>query len=100
MRKMLIVLSILISLSGCSYFKVHKMDIEMVSRIHTGMTQSEVKDILGEPVLSNVFDPNRLDYVYTYKPGNGKSVEKYITLIFRNGKLTEIKGNLYSQFIR
>ena len=108
MRKILILLSVLISLSGCSYFQVHKMDIEqgniissdMVSRIHTGMTQSEVKDILGEPVLSNVFDPNRLDYVYTYKPGNGKSVEKYITLIFHNGKLTEMKGNLYSQFIR
>jgi outer membrane protein assembly factor BamE len=107
MRKMLMVFSILLSLSGCSYFQVHRMDIEQgnivsadaVSHIHIGMTQADVKSALGEPVLSNVFDPNRLDYVYTYKPGNGKSVEKYLTLIFRNDRLTEIKGNLNPQFI-
>jgi outer membrane protein assembly factor BamE len=102
MRKMLVMLSILASLSGCSYFHVHKMDIEqgnvitvdMVSRVHNGMTQADVKDILGEPVLANVFDPNRLDYVYTYKPGNGQIVEKYITFIFINGRVSDIKGNL------
>jgi outer membrane protein assembly factor BamE len=84
---------------------VHRMDIEqgniitsgMVGRIHQGMTKSEVKDILGEPVLSNVFDPNRLDYVYTYKPGDGKSVEKYVTLIFRGDRLAEMRDNLYPE---
>jgi outer membrane protein assembly factor BamE len=105
MRKMLILFSILFSLSGCSYLHVHRMDIEqgniitsdMVSRIHKGMTKSEVKDILGEPVLSNVFDPNRLDYVYTYKPGAGKSVEKYVTLIFSNDHLMDMRDNVYQQ---
>jgi outer membrane protein assembly factor BamE len=73
---------------------------EMVSRVHNGMTQAEVKQIMGAPIMANVFDPNRLDYVYTYKPGDGESTEKYVTFIFRNGRLVEMKGNLYSQYMR
>jgi outer membrane protein assembly factor BamE len=55
---------------------------------------------MGAPIMANVFDPNRLDYVYTYKPGDGESTEKYVTFIFRNGRLVEMKGNLYSQYMR
>lgn len=108
MRNLLAMLAISASLSSCSYFHVHKMDIEqgniisveMVNRVHTGMTKAEVSDILGEPILANVFDPNRLDYVYTYRPGNGQPTEKYVTFILTNDRVSEIKGNLYSQYIR
>ncbi len=108
MRNLLAMLAISASLTGCSYFHVHKMDIEqgniitpdMVNRVHTGMTKSEVQDILGEPILANVFDPNRLDYVYTYRPGNSQPTEKYITFIFSHDRVSDIKGNLYSPFIR
>jgi outer membrane protein assembly factor BamE len=65
-----------------------------------GMTEAQVKEIMGSPVLINVFDPNREDYVYTFKPGYGDITEKYITFIFSGGILREIKGNMYSQFIR
>lgn len=108
MRKAFIVLAVLFSLTGCSYLHVHKMDIqqgnvitpEMVHSIHTGMTESQVKNIAGYPVLTNVFDGQRVDYVYTYKPGYGEGTEKYLTLTFRNGRLIDIKGNMYSQFMK
>jgi outer membrane protein assembly factor BamE len=108
MRKLLVIMSLWITLSGCSYLHVHRMDIEqgnyitpeMVSKIHPGMTQSQVKEIVGDPILANVFDKNRIDYVYTFKPGNGEMTEKYITLIFRNGHLSTISGNMYSQYIK
>lgn len=108
MRKFLIILSLLLTLSGCSYLHVHRMDIEqgnlltpeMMHKIHPGMTEAEVKEIIGTPVLANVFDKNRIDYVYTFKPGNEDMTEKYVTLIFVKGRLKVITGNMYSQYMR
>ena len=104
MQKLLAICAVLLTLSGC----VTKMDIEqgnvlndeMVRRIHTGMSEGQVKDILGEPVLVNTFNDNRLDYVYTFKPGYGATTEKYLTLIFRNHRLDSIQGNMYSTFMK
>lgn len=93
-------------LTSCAF--THRMDIEqgniltpdMVSKIHTGMTSAQVKDTLGEPILTNVFDNSRLDYVYTMKVGHQKVTEKQITLIMRNDRVSEIKGNMYSTFMK
>ena len=73
---------------------------EMLQKIHPGMTETQVKDIAGDPVLSNVFDSHRVDYVYTTKPGYGEGTEKYITLIFKNGRISQVTGNMYSEFIK
>lgn len=104
MKKIFLMLMSLFVLSAC----VHKMDIEqgnvitpeMVSKLHTGMTEEQVKSVMGTPMLLNTFDDNRIDYVYTYKPAYGKFVEKNITLIFRNHRLQQISGNMYSQYMR
>lgn len=108
MQKILSLLLLLSFLSGCSFFSIHKREIEqgniitpaMLSRVHPGMTQSQVKDIMGNPVLMNTFADNRIDYVYTFKPAQGDMVEKYITLTFSQGKLKDVTGNKYSQFIK
>ena len=104
MKKILSIFITVIVLSGC----VHKMDIEqgnvitpeMVSKLHNGMSEEQVKSIMGTPMLLNTFDDNRIDYVYTLKPAYGKLTEKNITLIFRNHRLQEIGGNMYSQYMR
>jgi outer membrane protein assembly factor BamE len=107
MKKLLVTAALALGLTSCALLPVHKMDIEqgnvltpnMVSQIHTGMSQDQVKEILGTPVLLNTFSDNRVDYVYTYKPGYGKMQEQYITLIFQNGRLKTINGNMYSAYI-
>jgi outer membrane protein assembly factor BamE len=76
------------------------MTQDTVNKIHRGMTAEEVKDIMGNPVLSNVFDGNRMDYVYTFKPGYGEGTEKFVTVIFKHGRVSDIEGNLYSTFMR
>jgi outer membrane protein assembly factor BamE len=108
MKKALCLLTVLLCLSGCSILRVHKMDIEqgnvmtpeMTNQLHPGMSEERVKDIMGPPMLVNTFNDNRIDYVYTFKPGYGQSQQKTITLIFRNHVLKEIQGNRYSQFIQ
>lgn len=88
----------ILMLTGC----IHKMDIEqgnvitpeMVGKLHTGMSEDQVKNIMGTPMLLNTFDDNRIDYVYTYKPAHGEMTEKNLTLVFSNHRLREISGNM------
>lgn len=104
------ILSLLISaalLSSCAFIPVHKMDIEqgnvvnqnMVNKLRIGMTQDQVKEILGTPVLLNTFSDNRVDYVYTLKQGNEPAVEYYITLTFRNGHLKEYNRTVQGAYV-
>jgi outer membrane protein assembly factor BamE len=76
------------------------LEPEKVNKIHTGMTENQVKDILGSPVLLNTFNDNRVDYVYTMKQGHGSMSEKYITLTFRQNRLQTIGGNMYSTYMQ
>lgn len=96
MQKLFSVLIMSLLLSSCSF--IHKMDIEQgnvytedtVKRLHKGMTQAQVKDIMGSPILMNTFNNNRVEYVYTFKPGGGNMREKSLTLIFNHGVLREM----------
>ncbi len=105
MQKRLLAYFILLPLlSGC----VHQMDIEQgkpinaqkVAKLHTGMNRQEVKNLMGEPILTHTLNKNRVDYVYTLKTGNNKMKEDYVTLSFKENRLEHIGGNLYSPFIR
>lgn len=99
MKKFLIYLLLGLLLSSCTL--IHRMDVEqgniitsdMVNRLHRGMTYNQVKELMGTPVLLNTFDDNTVHYVYTFKPGNGRMTEYYLTLTFRKNILVEITCN-------
>ncbi len=99
MKKIIPLTLICCVLSACNF--VHKMDItqgniytpEEVSRLRTGMSTSEVKGILGNPVMVNVLSDNRFDYVYTDQPGHEKMYEKRLTCYFQNNRLVRIQQN-------
>jgi len=100
MQKLFIALTILFVLTGC----VRKMTIEqgniitaeMTSSIHKGMTQAEVRKIMGTPVVLNTFRENRIDYVYSIKQGAALPLKIRITLIFQDDRLKDIIENTYS----
>lgn len=43
---------------------------EMAAQLKAGMTRDQVRFVLGTPMLSDVFHPDRWDYLYYFKPGN------------------------------
>jgi outer membrane protein assembly factor BamE len=98
MRTLLMLMCIVIvaALSGC----VRKIPIEqgnvitpeMVSELHNGMSRGEVEHVMGTPMVMNTFRENRMDYVYTYKPGRGVQTEKRVTLVFENDRVVSING--------
>jgi len=98
--RQLILLSLLgMILTSCSFFHIHKVEVEqgnvmttsMVNRIHPGMTKAQVNAIMGEPILTNIMNPRLESYVYTSQLGSNPRIEKKLTLIFRQGVLESIQ---------
>jgi outer membrane protein assembly factor BamE len=88
-------------LAGCMLVP-HKIDIqqgnfvdqEMVAKLKLEMTRSQVRFILGTPLVADPFHPNRWDYVFmTGRAGNVHSHRK-ITVVFEGDKLKSIEGDV------
>lgn len=103
MRKVLICIALTALVSGCTDFPgVYKIDIpqgnvvtqEMVNKLRPGMTPSQVRYVMGTPLISDTFSPNRWDYLYSMKKGGDPRTQERISLYFDNDKLTRITGDL------
>ncbi len=89
-------------LSGCSYLRVHKLNIQQgnivsakqVQRLKPGMTKSQVRFILGNPVMDDPFSDNLWTYMFTIKPGYGKYAQHQLVLTFRGNKLRKIETDI------
>lgn len=92
-------------LASCSYFHGYHPDFQQgnimtpqqLDQLHVGMSKTEAEHILGEPILQNSFNENRLLYAYTYKTNNGPMLVKQVALTFQNGRLIKIEKNLNYQ---
>lgn len=98
MIKRLISLSVLTAvLSGCGFYR---MDIqqgnvisqEELSQVRPGMSQAQVQDILGTPLMTDAFRQNRWDYVFYLKEGGQNPKRSGITILFNAaGIVTDIR---------
>lgn len=86
-------------LTACSALSIHRLEVEQgnimnsatIDRLHQGMSEKQVKDMLGTPILVNILDTNRLLYVYTFQIGSCPRVEKQLRLIFYRSILQNIQ---------
>jgi len=84
--------------SGCIY----KLDVqqgnvvtqESASKLKKGMTKSEVRQLLGTPLLMDPFHGNRWDYFFSTEV-RGKLVERNkLSVFFENDKLVSLTGDI------
>jgi len=93
-------LIILLLIFSCSLPRVYEVvvsqgnliDEDMMEKLEIGMTESQVKYVLGSPLIADTFTPNRWDYYTSVTQGNKKFTEKKITLYFEDKKLVSWKG--------
>ncbi|WPL18530.1 Outer membrane protein assembly factor BamE precursor [Thiorhodovibrio winogradskyi] len=86
-------------LSGLPF--VYKMTVQqgnlitedMVDRLELGMTQAQVRYLLGTPLLTDIFHTDRWDYLYTIRRGHRPMEERKLTLWFNGDELTRIQGD-------
>jgi len=67
---------------------------EMVDRLEPGMTKSQVKFLLGTPMLTDLFHTNRYDYTYTIRRGHDEMAMKRLVLLFEDDTLVQVRGDL------
>jgi len=84
------------ALAGCVYRpniqQGNLLQIEDIEQVKPGMTRSQVRYVLGTPMVSDPFEPQRWDYVYTFRQGRSKHVDRaHFTVYFEGDKVSHVE---------
>ena len=102
------VVLVLAAVAGCNYVPripgvtPYRMEIqqgnfvsqEMVAQLKPGMTKDQVRFILGTPMVTDIFHADRWDYIYWREASNGRRESRKVTVLFENGQLARIDGDV------
>ncbi len=68
------------------------LDAEQIEQVEVGMTRSQVRFLLGTPMVIDSFNPDRWDYVYRLQRGHSRKVGKHHLVVwFESDKVTRIE---------
>ncbi|HUG03156.1 MAG TPA: outer membrane protein assembly factor BamE [Steroidobacteraceae bacterium] len=77
------------SAAGCIYRmdiqQGNLLDPEQVDQVEVGMTRSQVRFLLGTPMVIDTFDPDRWDYVYSLRRGHSRNVARRHLVVWFEG---------------
>jgi outer membrane protein assembly factor BamE len=101
-----LIIAAILALSGCTsmnplnWISPYKMEIQQgnyvtadaVAKLKPGMTRSQVRFLLGTPLLSDPFHSNRWDYPYQ-DTKQGKLMDKtLLTVFFEGDTMVRVEG--------
>jgi outer membrane protein assembly factor BamE len=81
--------------SGCVYrINIQQgnfLDQTAVETVQPGMTRSQVRYLLGTPMVADSFDKERWDYIYYLKKGRTRHVDsRRVTVYFEGDKVARL----------
>jgi outer membrane protein assembly factor BamE len=72
--------------SGCVYrvniVQGNMLEPKDVDQLTTGMTRSQVRYLLGTPQAADPFDQDRWDYLFYYKSGKTRKVQRALLVVY------------------
>jgi outer membrane protein assembly factor BamE len=79
--------------SGCSYVRPYKIEInqgnyvtqDAVDKLKVGMTRSQVRTVLGPPLIESAFHTNRWEYHFSLER-RGQPITKHQVSVFFEGE--------------
>ena len=88
-----------LALSACVYRmdvqQGNLLDAEDVYQVEVGMTRSQVRFLLGTPMVTDTFDKDRWDYVYSLRRGHERKVTKrHLVVWFEGDKVVRVEEPL------
>lgn len=94
---------LLLALAGCKQVPVigsYKIDIqqgnvvtqEMLDKLQPGMTRSQVRFVLGTPLLVDPFRNDRWDYIYTLNKKGDLVQQRQLKVYFKDDKMVRYEG--------
>ncbi len=66
---------------------------QMLDQVREGMSREQVRLAIGSPLLTDVFHPDRWDYVFRFQYPNGEAELRRVTIQFANDRVAEIKAD-------
>ena len=92
----------LLQFAGCSVMPsiLYKIDVQqgnvvtqdMVEKLKPGMTKSQVRFVLGTPLIVDTFRDNRWDYAYVRQEKGELIEQERLTIFFENERLTHFEN--------
>jgi len=85
-----------VALGGC----VYRMDVQQgnylegksVDQLQVGMTRTQVRYLLGTPLVPDVFDKDRWDYLYYFRHGRHRADQpRRLEVYFKDDKVTRFE---------
>jgi outer membrane protein assembly factor BamE len=82
---------------------VYRVDVQQgnllkdrdIDAVQAGMTRSQVRFLLGTPVVDDPFHNDRWNYVYYFQPGSSKRAEKrWVMVLFTDDKVAEVRRDV------
>jgi outer membrane protein assembly factor BamE len=71
------------------------LDDQDIDAIQPGMTRSQVRFLLGTPMVEDAFHRDRWDYVYYLRQGRRRREEKrWLIVSFAEDKVTEVRKDV------
>ncbi|MEQ1663299.1 MAG: outer membrane protein assembly factor BamE [Thiobacillus sp.] len=104
MRHFLLSILLLGLVAGCGSTRLgpHRIDVqqgnaidqENIVRLKPGLSRSQVRFLLGTPLVIDPFRNDRWDYIYTFHKAGKLTEEKRVTLHFDGDLLARIEGDV------
>jgi outer membrane protein assembly factor BamE len=104
MNKNAVILAAALLVGGCSMPNLapYKIDVqqgnvvtqEMVAKLKPGMTKSQVRFVLGTPLVTDAFHADRWDYVYQLRKQGKLTEQRRLTVIFEQDLLKRVEGDV------
>ena len=70
------------------------LEARTVNQLQVGMTRSQVRYLLGTPMVPDAFDKERWDYLYFFKKGRWhKPEERHLIVFFKEDKVEKFERN-------
>jgi len=94
--------ALVLLLAGCSGFSIkpYRMNVQQgnyleatdIDQIEVGMTQSQVRFLIGTPMVADPFNVHRWDYVFFFKVGRSREeISSRLTIWFEDGRVARIE---------
>lgn len=104
MRYLIVLLALLCVSCGTALpsIKPYKLDVQqgnvvtskMLLQLRPGMTKSQVRFIMGTPLIQDSFHGNRWDYVYQMRESGKIKEQRRVILDFENDLLKSVRGDV------
>jgi outer membrane protein assembly factor BamE len=99
MRSIAIALTSAVLLGGC----VYRIEIQqgnyvtqdVVQKLKVGMTRTEARQVLGTPLLADVFHADRWDYYFSQGRGGKNAERKLFSVHFKDDKVASFTGDVH-----